>query len=264
MKLKNNRIKRVAVKSAKKSIKGKKPIQKIVKATVRGMAEKKFVRYLQTLNFGAYNTSSWVGNGLQPLTPFNTFVDIAQGDGENQRDGNSIRTHRLMYRGYVYALPYNATSNPTPRPQEVMMVIFSTRENNTTLTTSLPQFINNGGSSIQPQGTLVDNIQEFNTDRYTIYYKKVFKVGYADYAGTGASAAAQNYANNDFKILNRFSIDCTKWCPKNLKFNDTDNTPTTRILYVAWLPVNYDGTAQASALITTQVTASWVYQFVDV
>lgn len=251
------------VKRKGKSIVPKQAIAKVVKSVVRGMAEKKFCRYNWQFSFGAYNTSSWTGNGLQPLTPYSTFTDIAQGAQQNQRIGNRIRTHRLIFNGYIQPTIYNGTTNPAPRPQEVMMVIFSTRDDSTTLTTALPGFLNNGGSSIAPQGSLLDSIQPLNEDLYTIYHKRIFKVGFADYGGAGASTNAQNYANNDYKLVNRFYIDCTKWCPKTLKFNDADNTPTNRILYVAFLPMYYDGSAMGTALSTCQVNASWQYVFTD-
>jgi len=242
----------------------RKSVAKIARSVITRMAEKKQVRYNWEWSFGSIATGSWAGNALQPLTPLATYTDIAQGTGQANRIGNKIRTSSLVFDGVIYPTRYNATTNPAPRPNDVMMVIFSDKEDpNTFNSLTMPNFFQSGNTSIAPTGNIIDTILPINTDRYTVHYKRMFKVGYASFDGTGSVPAAQNYNNNDYKFSCRFRVNCTKYMPKILRFNDSNNTPNSRVIRVAFLPCYADGLVMPTVAQTITVAANWTYQFTD-
>jgi len=64
---------------------------------------------------------------------------------------------------------------------------------------------------------------------HTAYYK----VGYAAYAGIGNDTNAQFFENNDYKLNQFVNVDLTKYCVKNIKFDDNSvTTVNAHYLYV--------------------------------
>lgn len=255
---------------ARKARKARKPIPRkriarVCKKVLTDMAEKKTVRFNWSKPIGPYGTQNWTTNAVYPITPYTGFADIAQGTGQANRVGNRITTRRLIFNGILNPEPYNATTNPNPAPLEVLMIIYRDKSDPLNFTTSLTNLYQNGNGASTPNGTLTDLIFPFNTDRYTIYYKRVFKLGYNAYLGTGQNAGAQNFTNNDFKLNCRFWVDCTKYVNKIMKFNDTANTPIIPVLQVAFLPMRADGGSVGVAVDgMCRVQANWQLDYFDV
>lgn len=243
----------------------RKTVAKVCKKVITDMAEKKTVRYSWSKSFGAYNTTTWSLDAIYPLTPQASFTDIAQGTGQGQRVGNRITARRLIFNGIMNAEGYNATTNAGPQPLEVMMVIFRNRSDPNTFTTNLTNFFQNGNGASSPNGTTTDTIFPINTDRYTVYYKRIFKLGFGEYNGTGVDNNNQKWSNNDYKLNQRFYVDCTKYINKVMRFNDTVNTPITPVLHVAFLPMRADGSGVSLATTSMmKVSANWTFDYFDV
>lgn len=238
-----------------------KRVMKVVNRT----AETKLIRFNVDKQIGTYINTNWGLDAIQPLTPYSTIgATISLGNSSSGRIGNKIRTKYLTLKGIMTPVPYNATANPNPTPLDVMMVIFSRRADSKLFAAGLSNFFQNGNSSSAPTGLITDTILDINKDVYQVYYKRIFKVGYSDFAGTGSSAPAQNFANNDYKYSCRFNLNLTKYCPKIIKFNDTDNDPYSRLLYCAFLPMRPDGNGVSVTATPLRYAMNWEYGYTDI
>lgn len=181
--------------------------------------------------------------GVDSLLSFS----VQQGVGAGSRIGNRITTKYLRFRGTLTPLPYNATTNGTPKPTQIKFWFFYDK----TAPTELPNpmaagdFFQLGGATKSFQGDLTDLFSPINTDRYRILTTRTFKLGYSEYAGTstGASIRTDNqaWANNDFKLNHNFSINLTKHYPKSVRFNDNNQQPMTRGVYLLVKVYGADG-----------------------
>jgi hypothetical protein len=176
-----------------------------------------------------------------PVSPFAGFAQIDQGTGVSGRIGNNISLKRVTLNLIFYPLPYNATTNARPRPQEVKMWLLYDKESPTSIPQIGNDFIDLNNSSIALSGTLIDMMSSVNKERYIVKYSKVFKLGYSSYEGaTSDSNNSQEFANNDFKLNQKFSKDITKYLVQNVKYNDTNADPTSRGLFILFESVNAD------------------------
>lgn len=252
-------------KKSSKKITTKKSMVKLVKRVIKGASETKQVRYNASVAISAYNTSSWASGGLQLLMPVAGYTtSIGQGAGAGDRVSNKITTKSLWFNGLISPKVYDINVNPSPQPRDVMMVILSSKSDPTAVLAALPNLFQNGNTSQGPSGTQLDTIIPFNTDKYTIYYRRVFKCGTAENAGSGINNNYQRYSNNDYKICNRFRVNCTKYINKVLKFNDTSNVPNNRFLWAVFLVMNADGTSMGiGETQPLQLNCNWTYSYSD-
>ena len=209
------------------------------------------------------NNVSWVTSSI-PICPNAAGFQITQGVGQGQRVGNQIRTKKCWVKGVLHPTIYDAATNNQPLPFEVRMLLFKDKFNKS----SQPSAVNldlfqNGSSVLAPQNDLVDMILDLNRDRYTIYHDEILKVGTANSGGTGNLASFQYFANNDFSYNVKFHVDCTKFLPSVVTYNDTSTSPMSDSLWLIFLPVAANGSQLASN--NTGLAMSWtaVYQYTD-
>lgn len=233
--------------------------------------EVKQVRYLysNTGGFGLpdFNSASWgLDNGVYTLHPTQNRIQISQGTGQGQRVGNRIRTKSSYIKGILFTQQQNATYNPTPKPYEVLVMIYKIIGQGNTVDTSLTGLYQNGNSVSGPLGSLQDLTFPINSDRYRVFYKRIFKIGAADNTGTGASIGLQYFANNDYKRNQVFYIPLTKYMDKIIRYNDTSTTCQNDCLYMCMLPLACDGTVltAGNGVLPVACTMTQVYNFTDV
>jgi len=210
-----------------------KALRRLIKRELSRQVENKSVQFFdydQRL-YASPNVSFQTDN-IIPLGP-SAVMPITQGTGQGNRVGNSIHTKKLMFKGTIVPLPYDATFNPVPMPVQVKLVIFYDKLDPMTQPnpTYHGDYFQNGSGVKGFANDLVDMWSPVNKDRYRIFTTRTFKLGNADYSGTGASAGGHYFANNDFKMNANFSINLTKYYPKVLKFSDATTTPSNRNLY---------------------------------
>lgn len=233
--------------------------------------EVKTTRYMYS-NTGAfalpdYNSVNWgLDNGVYLLNPTQNRIAISQGTGQGQRVGNSIRTKSSYLSGILYANQQNASYNVTPKPYEVMFVIYKIIGQGNTADVTLTGLFQNGNTQSTPTGTLQDLTMPINKDKYRIYYRKVFKIGPAENTGTGSSTGLQFYANNDYKRNQKFYIPLTKYMDKRMKFNDAEQNVRNDNLYLAILPLACDGTQGVAGNFAAPVNCimTQTYNYTDV
>jgi len=229
---------------------------KRVKTVISRMAENKTQNFRGSTHVFPYTNTNWVTSVI-PMTPDNLFLNIAQGVGQGQRIGNSITIKSLKLSGVLRPLPYSATTNPTPVPLYVKLFFLTRKEIPTDLTVSLADLFQYGNTSEGPgNSTEIKNMnRQINTDAWTVHTMRTYKLGFANYAGTGSDAGQQFNANNDFKLNHFINIDLTKYCVKNVKFNDNNADPTTR--NIVMYPIVY--TANSSFMSDAAYPAKFEY-----
>jgi len=230
--------------------------EKRVKTVISKMAENKMTDFRAVTNLHGSNGTSW-NTTIIPVTPFQSFLSIAQGMGQGERIGNSIRIKKLQLKGVICPKGYNATTNPFPRPGFLKLFFLTRKDAPMELQSTITDVFQYAGSS-EGFGTALYNLQRpINTDEWMVHTTRTFKVGYASATSIGAGAVGDShyYANNDFKLANFFNIDLTKYCVKTIKFDDNSVNPSTRniVMYPVWYSVDN------ATLGTTEIPASLHY-----
>lgn len=250
--------------SMKRSVK-RPALKKMIRREISRNIESKTVQhydYDQRL-YGVNNVSFQTDN-IFPLGPDPGSLIVTQGVTQSQRIGNVVKTKKLMFKGTFVPLPYDGTFNPQPQPVQLTMWIFYDKTNPVAVPTPTASndFFQNGAASKGFQNDLTDNWSPVNTDRYRVLLRRNFKLGFAQFAGSGASVTNQNFANNDFKLNCNFSINLTKYYPKMVKFNDGTTTPTTRGLFcmVTYALANGGQVPPAAYMVGMQWMQNYVFE----
>lgn len=218
----NKNVRKPAAKRATKPT-----FDKRVKAVISRMAENKIQNYRGTINVRAQTSTGW-DTTVIPCTPFTAFLSIPQGVSQGERVGNTIRVKKLKFSGVLRPLPYNATSNPEPTPLFVKIMWMTRKDSPMEIFTSMSDLLQFGGSSESPGFQLVNLQRPINLDEWTVHTHRTYKLGYSAYNGISSDTNYQFYENNDFKMNQFVNVDLTKYCVKNIKFDDNSVNPTTR------------------------------------
>ena len=209
-----------------------------------------------------YNNTSWATYAWSiPLSPYTSFLDIPLATGQGGRIGNTIGIRKLTFKGILYPMPYNYSSNTAPRPHEVKFWIVHDKLNPCSgpASGSYTTFFQNGSSSATFTSNLLDMIKAVNQDRFVVHATRTFKVGYAQVSGTGPNVDNEYFSNNDFKFNHKFSFDLTKMMVKKVKYNDASQIPTTRGLFLIAEAVRADGSFSAGGQ-ASEIPCSMQYQ----
>lgn len=240
-----------------------KNLTSFVKRVISRQTEHKVAIFQQGFGIGGYFAS--FGNQIAALTPYNSVgLTIAQGTGQGDRVGDRIRTVKAVLRYTIYPNAYHATINPVPTPQNVRIWFFGQKSSNTLLATNPPNFAQTGDSSTTLTGTILDLNRVVNRDVYTYYGHRTHKLGYSINQASGAATSNAQFANNDYKLNIQGYVDLTKWFPKLIKYNDTDQNPNSKLIMMLVESVNADGSAQTTVGVTpANINYQITYTFSD-
>lgn len=220
-------------------------MRSFIKKVVDSRNEKKIAVYQTGFPFGGGS----LGSNIFPLTPYTGYMTIAQGTGQGDRIGDKVRVKSAIMRYTIYPNAYNATSNPTPVPQNIRIWFFSVKNSNTLLTTNPLNFIQTGNSSTTLSGTILDLNRVMNKDLYTYHGHRTHKVGIADFVATpGSTPSYGYYSNNDYKFNIQGFINLTDMFPAVIKWNDTGTVPSSNLVQFLIECVNADGSSQTSLI----------------
>lgn len=232
-----------------------KAVARIAKQVVSRQAETKMVQYFSTGLDVLPSSSTGFNASIQPVSPYTGFLQIDQGVGQGERVGNRLKLKSLSMKGTIWPMPYNASTNPNPTPVQIVLWFFCLRQNNTTIPASVPGFLQEGDSSRNLQNNLSDLVSRVNTDQYRLFARRVFKIGYAAYGGTGTQAAFQAFVNNDFKLNANFRVNLTRHAIKTVIYNDASSTtPRTRGIFCVAQAIAADGSAMANNIIPARMS----------
>lgn len=233
-----------------------KAVRKIVKQVVSREAETKMVQYFTTGRDILPSSASGFIDTITPVSPYTGQLEIAQGVGQGERIGNRVKIKSLNIKGTIFPLPYNASTNPTPVPVQVVLWFFYSRQTPSTTPGGLTGgFLQEGDSTRNLQNNLSDLVSRVNNDAYRLLARRVFKIGYGAYGGTGTQAAFQGFVNNDFKLNRNFSIPLTRHAVKTVIYNDaSSNTPRSRGIFMMAQAIAADGSSLANNIIPAAMT----------
>lgn len=226
-------------------------IKKYVKREISSNTENKSIQqYVVNKNvFYPAQGSSYDTDNTVLLGPQTNSLQITQGVSQSGRIGNRIKIKSCKLQGVFYPMPWSDITNPTPKPLEVRLVLFY----NTATPTSVPVPRTNlfqfGSTTTNIIGDLNDIWAPVNKDTYRVLATKRFKLGISAYEGTGVNANAQAFSNNDFKYNYKLNWNITKYLIKNVKYNDNNQDPTTRKLFMQVIASPADGSVGPSGVI---------------
>lgn len=242
-------------------------LKRVIKQVIHKTAETKCIqRYNLGQGILPSNAANFVSNIIE-LGPGSTML-IGQGTGQGQRVGNKIQTVSHTFKGTICPAPWNATTHPDPRPMHIKMWVFYDKTDPIAAPNPIINgFYQNGDSVVGFANDLLDHVRPINTDRYCILATRMFKVGFSQYAGAATTTANQDafqaYSNNDYKLSCNFSINLTKHQIKQIRFNDTNNEPTTRRMFCMWQPVDATGGTVSASSIPAVVQYAEDFRYKD-
>jgi len=253
----------------KKTIPKRRPKKGVKKVSIKKMIKKEIARTVENKTLQAYNIGQSIRSVIHAnfpqqiiqVSPGAALLPISQGVGQGNRVGNVINLKKLRIKGTIVPQAYSAGVLPVPTPSQIAIYVFADKLSEPNAILSTPtDFFQAGNSTRGFANDLVDQWSQVNTDRYQVFYKKSFKVGFANYNGTGAFPDAQFYSNNDFKLNQNFSIDLMPGAIKRVKYNDASTDPICRSLYLMFVPSRADGGAYSSS--ETAAGVQWTLDMV--
>jgi len=238
-------------------------LRREIKSVISRMAENKTQQvYIQDQPIPSSSSVVYLDQ-VKPVSPHASGIQIGQGTGAGNRIGNRIRTKKLVVKGTISALPYNSLSNPAPVPAQVKMFIFYDKRFPNAQPSPAPDFFQLGNTYAPFQNDLTDMWAPINDDIYRVVATRTFKLGYSEVTGTGSTVGAQYFANNDFKFNANFSVDLTKVFSKLVTYDGVTATPTSKVLWMMFLPCAANGGTYSSLTIPCQVSYIVDYTFED-
>jgi len=223
----------------------KSTIQKEVDRQLKVQVEPKQVTDFKNLVLSSYNNFGLMAMSIVPLTPYTGFCEVPQGNADGERIANRIRTVKAILSVAIWPSAFNSLTNPYAIPRELQLFILSRKINGTVRPTNLSGLVDYNDASQGLTGSLQDLCDVkmgINTSLYTVHKIVTKKLGYAAWP-SGANGYADNnngFVNNDFSLNHVFSIDITKYFPKEILFNDEALDPTSRMtfMYVQIVPAD--------------------------
>lgn len=243
-------------------------LRKMIRKEISRVAENKTAQFYDfSAGLRTVSSSDFSAQNIFPLGPNSAFSPIInQGTAQSDRIGNRIKTKKLVVKGTLIPMPLNNTTNTAPQPLLIKIWIMYDKTN----PTAQPDpkgafdFFQLGGSSIGFANDTRDMWAPVNEDRYRILTTRTYKLGYSQYGSVGSAGNSMYYNNNDFPFIQNFSIDCTKYYPKDVRFNDNNALPTTRGLFMLVECVAANGNLLPSDQTVVNMQYLQTYDFEDV
>lgn len=214
----------------------------VKKAIASNVENKKTISYNYTTDNYVCITGGTTQWYLQKDWNVKLFT-ISQGVSVQQRIGNQIKLKRWVIRGQIAPFTNNQTLASIPNTLcGHIDLYFGRLLNNGEITNTLPNFLDNGSSSVAPTGNQDQIFKPVNKDEYKIYYHKTFKMSPSQNQITPAGLASV-LSNNGFSLVRSFGFDVCDYICKNavIKYNDVDNDPNHDMirrlaLWATWTP----------------------------
>lgn len=253
----------------KKTVPKRRPKKGVRKVTIKKMIKKEIARTVENKTLQAYNVGQPIRSVIHAsfpsqiiqVSPGSALLPVSQGVGQGNRIGNTINLKKLWIKGTMVPQGYSASVATVPYPAQITIYVFSDKlsEPNAILPTPT-DFFQAGNGTRGFANDLVDCWADVNHDRYQVFYKKTFKLGFANYNGTAALPDPQFFSNNDFKLNQNFSINLLPGAIKKVKYNDASTDPNCRSLYLMWVPSRADGGGYSSS--ETAAGVQWTLDMV--
>lgn len=212
-------------------------LRKIIRREVIKSAEEKNVITVISDSSAANPTLKIKPYAQDPLCGVLSLTEpidvIDQGTGQGDRIGNTLRAKNLRFKGYIYSI--TTEGGVSGFPTNVTMYIGRLKQSVLPPTaTQFQNLLQVGDDSIPPTDDNRTSLYSINRDLWNVYYRRTFKIG------SSVPTTANAVANNDYKALIHFNVNCTKWLPKLIRFDDTSQGSINTGLYVWFTISNYN------------------------
>lgn len=224
------------------------------------------------INFWPSGVPTWFDTNYTTLN----FFNLAQGVGQGDRVGNTIKLKRWVIKGLINPSlgrpPVDPAAANVFHPysyQGTATVMLIKLRNGLPIPVGVPKLWQDGNIALDPLGTQYDKLQPVNKDLYKVYWRKSFKLGCSNTA-TNSQATATNwplFANNDYKVSATFGLDVCKYIGRNAKITYEDAQPTACVpstfdnlsLICVWSPLTQNLYADPDAPYTWYSIATTSY-----
>jgi len=217
-----------------------------VKKLVDSRIEDKAQHFDNVINFGSYFLDQSLS--CVAIGPASTTYLVSQGAGQGQRIGNVIRPKKVILKYYLFPLPYDIETNPTPMPQVVRIWVGNIRSDLSVKPdySYFAKLYQSGNSAYPPSNTIDDMMAPINQDLFVERATRVHKVGHSILDPANGNVQMNQYFSNNDSTMGTFGvIDCTKFFRTKLHFDDATNTPDSNVFM--WMEaVNCDNSQSLS------------------
>lgn len=253
------------IKAVVKSVLGKQVETKVLQ-TAGTLYARPYDTLMSTANFNTTcyclspqgaTIGTWVGGG---------YPILANGIGQDQRIGDEVRIKAHYFNYLLLPQGYNATTNPVPAPQIVMLYFVVPKIRNvngldkdTILGTSAANFFENQTNADSGfTGTTIDLLRKIDKDNYRVVAVRRHKLGFSGFLNT--SNAVSTYGNNDFKayVQGRVKISGSIWKVDRNEYYEGRN------MFVFMTSFRADGTAISSAQIPVVCNFNHAVYYTDI
>lgn len=238
-------------------------IKAVVKSVLGSQTETKVLQTAGSLNVRPYESLMTIANFNSTcfcLTPQGNTLGswtgggygiLANGIGQDQRIGDEVKIKAIYFNYLLIPQAYNASTNPVPSPQIVMMYFVKPKVRNANglskdevLSGATASFFENQSNSDSGfSGTTLDLLRKIDRDNYQVIAVRRHKIGFAGVLNT--TNVVTTFGNNDFKAYaqGRVKVGTHNWKV------DRQDYPQGRNIYCFVTSFRADGTAIPSTQI---------------
>jgi len=217
----------------------KKSFKKITKTDINRAISRRLENKV-TVDYAANQTilpaSSTVGPTSRYLLPL-----LNQGLGQGNRIANQI--HIIKAQTSLYVNSKRTGDNMINSPLMIRVWLLSYKIANSNLAPSWAEFFQTGNLSAPFQQNMLDMILPVNKDEFTVYFDKTYKVGLG--AVLPSNIDTTNALDNS-SYNQRIDVEWGSHFKQALDYNDSDNVPTNRNLFVVFQAIRADGATTVS------------------
>lgn len=235
-------------KKSKKSTCGKRSSKpRVVSSTVKSYVKSMIHKQIENKVLGYQETNisiAYVGSVTSP-TYLNLCPNISQGTTAATRNGDEVTIVKGRIRGFVNLYPYNVTTNVLNSPIKIKMWLCRRKSGTGLLSgvltpptiTSWNNFFQVANVSTGFTGGILDTIKYPNNETFTVFSTKTLELC-PNMVNVSTNASQMLGASG--RVSAPFSFDFGKHLGK-LKYNDSQNVPTNKELFLVFQSVLADG-----------------------
>lgn len=212
-----------------------------VSSRIRRYVKKELHRNLENKERCNYAVNSQIISSDVTTSTFPLIIQTTQGTGEENRIGNQFKIVKGQIRFCVNYLPYDATTNPSPMPVWVRIMVLrdltQTYQSATLPVGTYNGLLRAGATPFTFGGNPLDMCASVNKDFVRVLYDKTVKLG-TSYPGNNGGA---NWYSDNSPFGRKMTINWGKWARKQIKCSDGASYPNNENLYLVLQPVYADG-----------------------
>lgn len=168
--------------------------------------------------------------GCNMISLTEAIDNVGQGTGQGDRIGNKITIKKNIFKGYMYAINNTLTGG---LPTNVTLYIGRLKVGISTPTNAaIAQMFQAGDTTFAPTDDNRASLYGINKNLWTVFFRRTYKIG-----GATSTSANAIPANNDYKALQHFYVNLSKFIPRTINYNDGNNVSTNAGLY-AWFTIS--------------------------